>query len=124
MIDVLPTDPPFAPRNLKVTDYNIDHITLAWDAPEHDGGSPITRYSIEKRDAMRATWGSAGATDSDTLTFTADNLFAGECYYFRIAAENQVGRSPYDELTHSIKARLPYGKLELHLLDSQSIILK
>ena len=67
-------DPPFAPQNLRVTDYNSDFITLAWDKPDHDGGSPIQKYVVEKRDSMRPTWGHAGTTDADTTTLKVKKM--------------------------------------------------
>lgn len=32
------------------------HVHLMWEAPEHDGGSPVTHYQIEKREVSRKTW--------------------------------------------------------------------
>ena len=60
------SDPPFAPQNLRLIDYSSNFLTIAWDAPEHDGGSPILGYIVEKRDAMRNMWIPAGKTDIDT----------------------------------------------------------
>ena len=40
------SDEPGAPRNLRVTEYWTDYVSLAWDAPESDGGSEITGYII------------------------------------------------------------------------------
>ena len=62
------SDPPFAPQNLRVIDYNSDYITVAWDKPDHDGGSPVQKYVVEKRDALRSTWAQAGRTEADVTT--------------------------------------------------------
>ncbi len=53
-------DEPSEPRELGVTEYWTDFITIAWKIPETDGGSPITRYVIEKRDALRTQWVKVG----------------------------------------------------------------
>lgn len=40
-------------RNLRAVETTPDSITIAWDAPESDGGTPLLGYVIEKRDAKR-----------------------------------------------------------------------
>ena len=102
-------DAPFAPRELKVEDYNVDYVTLSWTAPEHDGGSPILGYVVEKRDSMMNMWSQAAKVDKDTFTVKVTNLFEGQSYLFRVAAENQSGRGAYAELPKPITARLPFG---------------
>lgn len=47
------TDRPSPPRNLAVSDIKADSCYLTWDAPLDNGGSEITHYIIEKRDAGR-----------------------------------------------------------------------
>lgn len=47
---------PSAPRELKVIDMSRNTVQLTWEAPENDGGSPVTGYLIEKRDISRKTW--------------------------------------------------------------------
>ena len=115
------SDPPFAPRELKVMEYNVDYVTLSWTAPEHDGGSPITGYVVEKRDSMMNMWSQAAKVDKDTFTVKVTNLFEGQNYLFRVAAENQSGRGSYAELTEPVTARLPFGRriiLSLHIFGS------
>ena len=46
-------DKPSPPKNLRVTDVSKDYITLEWDVPESDGGSPLKGYNIEKADTKR-----------------------------------------------------------------------
>ena len=77
------SDEPQPPQRLRVTSQWCDHVTLAWDAPDSDGGKPITGYVIERRDAQRSSWVRAGSTKGDALSFKAENLFEGAEYYFR-----------------------------------------
>ena len=85
-------------------------MTIAWDAPEHDGGSPILGYVVEKRDVLRNMWIPAGKTDVETKTLKVDNLMEGEQYFVRVAAKNQVGRGYHLETDQPITAKLPFGK--------------
>ena len=104
-------DEPGAPRSLRVKDYWTDYITVMWDRPESDGGSPITSYIIEKRDVSRPTWLKAGNVDADCTEFKATNLFEGVDYSFRVYAVNKVGPSKQAaELDQPCKAKMPFGK--------------
>lgn len=47
---------PSAPKDLKVAEVTRKHVHLMWEAPDHDGGSPITGYQVEKREVSRKTW--------------------------------------------------------------------
>ena len=47
---------PSAPKDFKVAEVTRHHVHLMWEAPEHDGGSPVTHYQIEKREVSRKTW--------------------------------------------------------------------
>ena len=98
-----------------MTEYWTDYISLSWDAPEHDGGSPLTAYIIEKRDALRNTWVKAGTVPiEEDLKFTAKNLFEGSEYYFRVFAENKVGPSlNAAEMEHPAKAKMPFGNVSI-----------
>lgn len=47
---------PSAPKDFKVAEVTRKHVHLMWEAPEHDGGSPLSGYQVEKRDVSRKTW--------------------------------------------------------------------
>ena len=53
---VCPAASPSAPKDFKVQEVTRQHVHLMWEAPEHDGGSPLTGYQVEKRDMSRKTW--------------------------------------------------------------------
>ena len=93
----------------------MDYIVIEWDEPESDGGSAITSYVIEKRDAKRREYIYISDVSGDTRKFKATRLFEGYEYFFRVIAENQVGTSAPCELAKAVKAKLPYGEWDLVL---------
>ena len=106
----LPSDKPSPPRNLRVTEVYKTHISLAWDAPDHDGGSAITSYIIEKADAKRQTFSNAGTTEADDLTLKVTKLYEGSQYLFKVYAENDIGCSQPASLDEPVEAKLPFGE--------------
>lgn len=100
---------PSPPKNLHATQVDATFITLAWDAPESDGGSPVTAYVLEKMDMKREEYIFLSNVDASTLQFQATRLFEGTEYKFRVFAENPAGLSPPCATDKPIKARLPYG---------------
>ncbi|KAJ8416941.1 hypothetical protein AAFF_G00328190 [Aldrovandia affinis] len=96
--------PPSPPRWLTVINISKNNADLKWTAPEKDGGSPITNYIVEKRDAKRKGWQAVDTTVKETK-YTVTPLNEGSLYLFRIAAENAVGQSEYCELEDSVLAK-------------------
>ena len=78
---------PSEPRNLKAAAGNGE-VVLTWDAPEEDGGSPITDY--EYRNVGNGPWTSTGSTDT---THTVSGLDNGTAYLFEVRAVNNAGNS-------------------------------
>ena len=105
-----------------MVEYNLDYVTLSWIAPEHDGGSPILSYIVEKRDSMMNMWSQAAKLDSSTFTVKVTNLFEGQNYLFRVAAENQCGRGAYIELAKPVLTKLPFGKFTLYCMFITAIL--
>ena len=60
-------DKPSPPRNLVVSNTTADSCNLTWDAPEDDGGSELTNYIVEKRDASKKKEDWEVVTDSIIL---------------------------------------------------------
>ncbi|ODM93780.1 Twitchin [Orchesella cincta] len=85
-----PFDEPGKPTNLKATDWDKDHVDLAWSKPKDDGGSPITAFIVEKKDKY-GVWEKACEVPGDKTTATVPDLTEGEAYEFRVRAVNKAG---------------------------------
>lgn len=81
-----------------------------WESPESDGGSPITGYVVEKRDATKTSFINAGKTDSNTCYLQVGKLIEGNEYIFQVAAENEIGQSDWTTMEKPVKAKLGFGK--------------
>lgn len=50
-------EPPGPPRGpLEVSGMTKTSFTIKWQAPENDGGTPITEYIIEIKEESKKTW--------------------------------------------------------------------
>ncbi len=87
---VPPATVPGAPTNLEVIVGNAN-VTIYWDAPSSNGGSPIIGYHI-----YRATYsGGEGSTPSGTVGLNWYDEFrscqSSDLFLYQIAAYNSVG---------------------------------
>lgn len=103
------SDKPGPPRNLEVSEVRKDSCYLTWKEPEDNGGSAITNYVVEKKDVSSAQWVPISSS-SKKRSLLAKHLMEGIQYLFRVAAENQYGRSSYVETHKPIKAMDPLCK--------------
>lgn len=101
-------DVPSTPKNFTVTDITETTVTLTWETPEDDGGSPITGYAVERRDASRRAWQTV-KTVTD-LSMLCDNLVEDNSYVFRVSAVNQYGTSEPVELASPVTPKSQYGE--------------
>ena len=88
-----PTDPPSAPKDLSVTNTDSGKVTLEWQAPAKDGGSPITGYIIQMAPKKSKDYVGVGKVDGNTTQYEATGLKEGAEYMFRVKAENVEGTS-------------------------------
>ena len=105
------TGPPGKPVGpLEASATTRDSVTLEWKPPQDDGGSAITGYIIEKREAMRMTWNRAEKTTDDKTTRTVKGLMTGDEFYFRVAAVNKQGSSEFLEMPRPVIIKSPFGE--------------
>ena len=99
---------PGAPTNLRLTPGN-QQMTVAWDAPASDGGSPIRGYRVmyRHRDPDRGKTGAWQAWQ-ELSHFTADTsvtmtgMYNHVEYQVKVAAVNGVGTSLYTPVATGI----------------------
>jgi len=91
--------------NLRATQVSGDGVTLDWSKPRSDGGSPLTGYAIERRDAASNYWTRVGSVDHRKTSFVVTNLRPGADYFLQVLAENDIGVS--DPCTLSSPVRMP-----------------
>ncbi|NXT56485.1 TITIN protein, partial [Pluvianellus socialis] len=106
--------PPVGP--IKFESILADKMTISWLPPLDDGGSKITNYVIEKKEANRRTWDAhrdlwmpvTSATVKTTCKIP--KLLEGRDYQIRIYAENLYGISDpliSDEMKAKDRFRVP-----------------
>lgn len=99
---------PFTAENL-----TIDSCKLNWFFPENDGGSPISNYIVEKREAERKSWTSVSYTASRQNAVAYD-LTPGKSYFFRVAAENAIGIGAFVETAADLIIKEPMSEFTDH----------
>ena len=90
-------DIPGDPSGLVIVETGDGQVLLTWTAPESNGGSIITNYTIQMNNNNRVatSWNSYTHPVSTTTSITLSGLTPGEPYWFRVAAINRVGLGPY-----------------------------
>ncbi len=90
------------------------HITATWAAPTDDGGSEITGYELQYREAHAGEWESAAviangdaAGDAGIFTYTIMELTNGTEYAVRVYAVNAKGNGNPSEILTAIPVTIP-----------------
>lgn len=83
-----------------------DVITLKWDRPLSDGGSPIIGYLIEHRRTGSPHWVRATPSLIQYPELTLSGLEPGWRYQFRVTAQNVVGMSEPSEVSDALTVTL------------------
>ena len=95
-----PADPPGKPLNMRFTDVSQSQVTFTWEAPEDDGGSPVTGYEY----MYYAPCGSDAAATCESAVkstrgtrATVSGLTVPGSYQFVVRAVNAVGPGDWTE---------------------------
>lgn len=73
------SDPPDPPTKVSVNLVTKNTVTLTWEPPKNDGGSPVTHYIIERLSwdtsgKEKETWKQCNKRDVEELTFVVEDL--------------------------------------------------
>lgn len=107
------TDPPTAPGVPKVTEVGGDFVNLSWTKPDHDGGSRILGYWIEKKEINTQTWQKVNLTPCHATQINIMNLIEDRQYEFRVFAFNAAGMSPAAMSASAVKIVDPNGMFDV-----------
>ncbi len=121
---------PAYPMNFECISVNQTEISLQWESPYHDGGSPVTAYMLEMCESVsNKVWKPVGVNiDSLHTGYTVTNLKEGNKYLFRISAINSIGQGEPITMATPIKTKKsivapssPIGPLRVTNLSDQSV---
>ena len=87
---------PGVPQRLNVSPHDAGALNLYWEAPGSDGGSPITGYRVQWKQAS-GSWDTPGDVSEETVTGTSHTLTGltgGVEYTVRVIAGNSAGDGP------------------------------
>lgn len=89
-----PYDEPNKPGTPDITDFDNQSISIKWTPPNNDGGAPIEKYIIEKKDKSKPDWEKVIEVPGNQLDACIDGLQEYGEYQFRVIAINKAGLSP------------------------------
>ena len=93
-----PFDEPSAPGQPDIVNWDSDNIEIAWREPSSDGGAPIEKYVVEKREkGSKGPWSKGAECNAQTCKAIVHGLSEGKEYEFRVCAINKGGPSEPSE---------------------------
>lgn len=97
-----PFDPPSKPNRPELTDWDKDFVDLKWNPPKSDGGLPIEKYIVQKREKGGRTWAECARVSGDRNNAHVTDVEPGHEYEFRIVAVNKAGESEPSDASQSV----------------------
>lgn len=85
-------------------------MSLSYETPSSDGGSPLTGYCIERKERNSLLWVKANESVVRGLEYNCTGLMEGLEYAFRVSALNKAGQGKPSKQTDWVTARTPIGK--------------
>lgn len=102
-----PYDEPGKPGTPEIVDYDNTSVDLKWEPPKTDGGSPIQKYIIEKKDKLGLMWEKAAEVPGTVCEGKVVGLVERSEVQFRVVAVNKAGPGEPSDATkaHMVKHR-------------------
>lgn len=102
-----PYDEPGKPGTPEIVDYDNTSVDLKWEPPKKDGGAPIEKYIIEKKDKNSFNWEKAAEVPGNECQGKVTDLVEQSEVQFRVVAVNKAGPSQPSDATnmHKVKHR-------------------
>ena len=99
----LPTAPS-TPYRVRSTETSV---TIAWQAPADNGGTPITDYQVLWDAGIGGAFVSLGSSLNTTEFLPSYSLVTGSTYKFKVRALNYIGTGPESSSVSVIAASPP-----------------
>ncbi|KAK7878207.1 hypothetical protein WMY93_031159 [Mugilogobius chulae] len=110
------TYPPGPPTNLKSTGHSSSTVSLTWSKPIYNGGSVITGFAVEMKQADEEEWSlCTPSTGIEDTNYTVRRLRENAEYNFRVCAVNAAGVGEFVELPESVVATEKVESPEIEL---------
>lgn len=107
LIEVTPLGSLSAPTVLRTySGYQPGQITILWDKPTYDGGSPVIEYKIYAGSASggQTYVATVPSPSAGTISYVEGGLGTGEVRYYKVSAVNATGEGP---LTNEVMGKAP-----------------
>ena len=99
---ILVCEVPLPPQKLEMIDVTKSTVTMAWEKPEHDGGSRIQGYVVECCRVGTDKWMKVATLKMTDFEYTMEKLNENEQYMFRVMALNSRGPSEPKEMVSAV----------------------
>lgn len=95
----------------------IDSMTVNWEEPDSDGGTPITGYWLERKETTSKRWNRVTRDPVRPMplgiSHRVTGLIEGSQYLFHVIAINASGCGPPSEPSDPTFARDPIGRKKI-----------
>lgn len=106
--------PPGQCEKPTLSSITIDSMTVNWEEPDTDGGTPITGYWLERKETTSKRWNRVTRDPVRPMplgvSHKVEGLIEGSQYLFRVTAINAAGCGPPSEPSDPTFAREPIGR--------------
>ncbi|XP_028828618.1 myomesin-2 isoform X2 [Denticeps clupeoides] len=82
---------PSVPYGISLLNCDGSSMTIGWKQPKNTGGTKITAYYVDKREAESLKWSEVNPTPTKERIYKVENLTTGKYYEFKVQAGNLAG---------------------------------